>query len=409
MLAPPRQSYLGAVAATVYIAARSLLNRSGIDLSRWGGAAADRMSSKIPTETDPQNPDYSSSISAPRALHAIDPMRIAAERAKQLAAEEKQHGTEVELDSKRSRRGRRTTSGRKTASEAGHALLFGKPAIKINLSTLICWAVIDSGCSWHCHPHAKDLINGRPCNDTMTGIDGKPQKVTCIGDLPALTRDHLGVWRRIIIKNVRCVPTFSDTLISADQFWEKTLRSTSSSTAPDASLYRERGTSLLWTYPSSGRRNCTSGPSCPPTDTPRCRANRRRTRARSRQPFTVRTPRASSTPCRQTRHSSYYTVAYTSVTMPSGSWARSPRTSPQSSPKDTQPTANTARPRTPLEYRTPAKPTRRRTWVGSSTATSQDPSSVRNTASSTSSSLSMTTHASNRSTSLRRRVRHSPA
>lgn len=220
MLAPPRQSYLGAVAATVYVAARSLLSRSGMDLSRWGGAAADRMSSKIPTETDPQNPDYSSSISAPRALHAIDPMRIAAERAKQLAAEEKQHGTEVELDSKRSRRGRRTTSGRKTASEAGHALLFGKPATKINLSTLICWAVIDSGCSWHCHPHAKDLINGRPCNDTMTGIDGKPQKVTCIGDLPALTRDHLGVWRRIIIKNVRCVPTFSDTLISVDQFWE---------------------------------------------------------------------------------------------------------------------------------------------------------------------------------------------
>jgi hypothetical protein len=35
-----------------------------------------------------------------------------------------------------------------------------------------------------------------------------------------LTRDHLGVWRRIVIKNVRCVPTFSDTLISVDQFWQ---------------------------------------------------------------------------------------------------------------------------------------------------------------------------------------------
>ena len=52
-----------------------------------------------------------------------------------------------------------------------------------------------------------------PCNDTMTGIDGKPQKVTCIGDLPALSRDHLGVWRRIIIRNV---PTFGETLISVD-------------------------------------------------------------------------------------------------------------------------------------------------------------------------------------------------
>ena len=41
-----------------------------------------------------------------------------------------------------------------------------------------------------------------------------------IGDLPALTRDHLGTWKRIIIRNVRCVPTFSDTLISVDQFWQ---------------------------------------------------------------------------------------------------------------------------------------------------------------------------------------------
>lgn len=39
MLAPPRQSYLGAVAATVYVAARSLLSRSGMDLSRWGGGS----------------------------------------------------------------------------------------------------------------------------------------------------------------------------------------------------------------------------------------------------------------------------------------------------------------------------------------------------------------------------------
>ena len=85
---------------------------------------------------------------------------------------------------------------------------------------MLVWAVIDSGCSWHCHPYADDLINTRPCNDTMTGIDGKPQSVTCIGDLPALTRDHLGTWKRIIIRNVRCVPTFSDTLISVDQFWQ---------------------------------------------------------------------------------------------------------------------------------------------------------------------------------------------
>ena len=43
----------------------------------------------------------------------------------------------------------------------------------------------------------------------------------CIGDLPAFARDSTGFWRRIIIRNVRCVPSFTDTLISVDQFWEE--------------------------------------------------------------------------------------------------------------------------------------------------------------------------------------------
>ena len=60
------------------------------------------------------------------------------------------------------------------------------------LEKMICWTVIDSGCSWHCHPHFEDLINTRKCDDTMSGIDGKPQRVKCIGDLPALARDHSG-------------------------------------------------------------------------------------------------------------------------------------------------------------------------------------------------------------------------
>ena len=55
----------------------------------------------------------------------------------------------------------------------------------------------------------------------MSGIDGKPQQVKCIGDLPALVRDSSGIWRRVIIRDVRCVPSFTDTLISVDQFWEE--------------------------------------------------------------------------------------------------------------------------------------------------------------------------------------------
>ena len=54
----------------------------------------------------------------------------------------------------------------------------------------------------------------------MAGIDGKARKVKCIGDLPALVRDHSGAWRRVLVRNVRCVPTFTDTLLSVDQFWQ---------------------------------------------------------------------------------------------------------------------------------------------------------------------------------------------
>ena len=54
----------------------------------------------------------------------------------------------------------------------------------------------------------------------MTGVDGKPQRVTCIGDMPIMAKDLQGVWRKLILRNVRCVPTFRETLISVDQLWE---------------------------------------------------------------------------------------------------------------------------------------------------------------------------------------------
>ena len=114
----PRSSYLGAAATIVYLAARSLVRTSGMDLFRWGGAASDKLSSKTPTETDPQNPDYTTSISSPRALHAINPMRIAGRRAKQLSS------------------GKRTLPSLK--NNQGRALLSQKPAPKVSPSTQIC-------------------------------------------------------------------------------------------------------------------------------------------------------------------------------------------------------------------------------------------------------------------------------
>ena len=81
--------------------------------------------------------------------------------------------------------------------------------------------VIDSGATWNCHPYEEDLINKRPTNDTVSGVTGGDCKITCIGDLPALARDHKGTLRKIIIRNVRCVPAFEDSLISVKQIFKE--------------------------------------------------------------------------------------------------------------------------------------------------------------------------------------------
>ena len=190
--------------ATTTLAARAI----GSDLSRCGGAASSVISSQSPAETDPMRADYTLNELTkppPRKLHAFNPSKLTVRRRRSLS-EPKPKPTALP----------KTTNGEQGKSFLSSATKLTSQSLK----TLICWAVIDSGCSWHCHPHAEDLINTRPCSDTMTGIDGKPQAVKCIGDLPALARDHLGTWRPILIRNVRCVPTFSDTLISVDQFWQ---------------------------------------------------------------------------------------------------------------------------------------------------------------------------------------------
>ena len=210
----PSKSRLGAALTTTLATVRALLHATCMNLRRWGGVALDNVFTSSPTVTDPCKVKYvKQKKRKPRALHAFNGKASIA----LLARAAQPPDAKVKLDSKRS-------TGR-----AGRALLAGQallnkvsPAIPapFGAADSICWAVIDSGCSWHCHPHIGDLINQRPCNDTMAGIDGKPQRVKCIGDLPAVVRDSLGMWRRVVIRDVRCVPSFTDTLLSVDQFWE---------------------------------------------------------------------------------------------------------------------------------------------------------------------------------------------
>jgi hypothetical protein len=45
-------------------------------------------------------------------------------------------------------------------------------------------------------------------------------KAVCIGDLPVSARDTNGGKYYFRIKNVRCLPSFTDTLLSVDQLWQ---------------------------------------------------------------------------------------------------------------------------------------------------------------------------------------------
>ena len=81
-------------------------------------------------------------------------------------------------------------------------------------------AVMDSGCTFHCHPRREDLINFKPCSECMTGIAGNKCMITGIGDLPIRSRDRAGKWHDFLIRNVRLAPQFTDTLLSVDQFFE---------------------------------------------------------------------------------------------------------------------------------------------------------------------------------------------
>jgi len=155
----PSRSRLRDALATTLATVRALLHATCMDLRRWGGVVLDNVFTSSPTPTDPSEVEYvEHKHRKPRALHAFNDKAS-------IALTAKQHGTKVKLDYKRS-------TGR-----AGRAFLAGRALLdKVLLSTLapisaisaksICWAVIDSGCSWHCHPHAADLINQRTCYDT---------------------------------------------------------------------------------------------------------------------------------------------------------------------------------------------------------------------------------------------------
>eukprot|EP00965_Chrysotila_dentata_P039396 1309822-Pleurochrysis_carterae.AAC.1 len=72
--------------------------------------------------------------------------------------------------------------------------------------------VVDSGCTYHIHPHVDDLINLRPCTETVSGVDGKPRPCVAVGDLPLSVRDSHNRIVDFTLSDVRCVPSMRDSL-----------------------------------------------------------------------------------------------------------------------------------------------------------------------------------------------------
>jgi hypothetical protein len=79
----------------------------------------------------------------------------------------------------------------------------------------------DSGCSGSLTWNEAWLINKRPCNEVFSSAHGKPAKSTVIGDMPVVVCVDSGEKVKIVIRNVRCVPDFTYTLLSVTQLWEE--------------------------------------------------------------------------------------------------------------------------------------------------------------------------------------------
>eukprot|EP00965_Chrysotila_dentata_P000536 17293-Pleurochrysis_carterae.AAC.1 len=76
--------------------------------------------------------------------------------------------------------------------------------------------VVDSGCTWHIHPSGSELVNVNSCHARVAGIDGKPQPCTAVGVLPVTELTDTRREVSIMLKNVRCVPSFADFLLSSN-------------------------------------------------------------------------------------------------------------------------------------------------------------------------------------------------
>jgi len=67
---------------------------------------------------------------------------------------------------------------------------------------------IDSGASFHIVNNPNILINKRPSNETISGVDRREHRCTHIGDLPITAQDEAGAVHRLNCAFAFCISSF---------------------------------------------------------------------------------------------------------------------------------------------------------------------------------------------------------
>ena len=79
--------------------------------------------------------------------------------------------------------------------------------------------IVDSGCTFHLHNDASDLINSRICEDTISGLSDSSVNCTVMGDMPVAIKTDDGQMHYLLIPNVR-IADQPDSLLSVQQLWD---------------------------------------------------------------------------------------------------------------------------------------------------------------------------------------------
>ena len=93
------------------------------------------------------------------------------------------------------------------------------PGTKAGLSAAS--GAVDSGASGSMTPDESRLVNIRPCTELFRSATGAVSRCSCIGDMPVVVKTKGGKLYRLLIRNVRCVPSFKYTLLSVIQLWKE--------------------------------------------------------------------------------------------------------------------------------------------------------------------------------------------